>query len=59
MSIFANSESDEIRVYTVCKGKKDLQKKEYNIFEKYNLTPLDNMRNCQAFATHIHTFFNQ
>ena len=30
-----------IRVYTVCKGKKDLQTKEYNNFENYNLTPLD------------------
>ena len=29
------------RVYTVCKGKKDIQTKEYNIFENYNLTPLD------------------
>ena len=30
-----------IRVYTVCEGKKDLQTKEYTIFENYNLTPLD------------------
>ena len=31
-----------IRVNTVCKGKKDLQKKDYNIFfENYNLTSLD------------------
>ena len=28
-------------VYTVCKGKRNLQTKEYNIFENYNLTPLD------------------
>ena len=27
-----------IRVNTVCKGKKDLQTKEYNIFENHNLT---------------------
>ena len=37
MSTFANSEdSDEmlhfIRVFTVCKGKKDLQTKKYNFF---------------------------
>ena len=33
-----------IRVYTVCKGKKDLLTKEYNIFNcflSYKLTPLD------------------
>ena len=30
-----------IRVYTICKGKKGLQTKEYNIFENDNLTPLD------------------
>ena len=31
-----------IRVYTVCKGKKDLQTKIYNIFFfNYNLAPLD------------------
>ena len=30
-----------IRVYTVCKGKKDLQIKEQIFFEKYNLTALD------------------
>ena len=32
-----------IRVYTVCKGQKDLQTKEYNILKKYiyNRTPLD------------------
>ena len=29
-----------IRVYTVCKGKKDLQTKENNIFANYDLTPL-------------------
>ena len=29
------------RVYTVCKGKKDIQTKEYNIFLNYNLKPLD------------------
>ena len=39
MSTFANSgDPDEmlhfIKVYTVCKGKKDLQTKEYNIFVK-------------------------
>ena len=29
-------------VYTVCKGKKDLKTKEYNIFFSiFNLTPLD------------------
>ena len=40
MRIFANSEDPDempimlhfIRVYTVCKGKNDLQTKEYNIF---------------------------
>ena len=40
MSTFANSEDPDeyskmlhfIRVYTVCKGKKDLQTNEYNIF---------------------------
>ena len=31
-----------IRAHTVCRGKNDLQTKEYNIlFENYNLTPLD------------------
>ena len=30
-----------IRVYSFCKGYKDLQTKEYNIFENYKLTPLD------------------
>ena len=48
-STFANSEDQDemplqylIRVCTVCKGKIDLQTKEYNIFlENYNLTPLD------------------
>ena len=30
-----------IRVYSVCKGYKVLQTKEYNIFENYKLTPLD------------------
>ena len=30
-----------IRVYTVCKGKKYLQTKEYNIFENYNQKSLD------------------
>ena len=30
-----------IRVYTVCKGKKDIQKKESFFFFNYNLTPLD------------------
>ena len=30
-----------ISVYTICKGKKDLQTKEYNIFENFNLTPLN------------------
>ena len=33
-----------IRVYSVCKGKKDLQTKKYNtyiFFLNYNLTPLD------------------
>ena len=43
MSTFANSEDPDemhhnvlhfIRVCTVCKGKKDLQTKEYNIFFK-------------------------
>ena len=44
MSTFANSEDPDemqhndmlhfIKVYTVCKGKKDLQTKEYNIFFK-------------------------
>ena len=29
------------RVYTVCKGKNDLQTKEYNFYENYNLTALD------------------
>ena len=29
------------RVYTVCKAKKDLQTKEYNIFFNCNLTPQD------------------
>ena len=29
-----------IRVYTVCKGKKDFQTKNTIVFEKYNLTPL-------------------
>ena len=28
-----------IRVFTVCKGETDLQTKENNFFEKYNLTP--------------------
>ena len=45
MSTFANSvDPDEmqhfIRVYTVCKSKKDLKTK-YNIVFNYNLTPLD------------------
>ena len=30
-----------IRGYTVCTGEKDLQAKQYNIFERYNLTSLD------------------
>ena len=30
-----------IRVYTVCKVKKDLQTKEYNLLEIYNMSPLD------------------
>ena len=30
-----------ISVYTVCKDKKCLQTKEYNMFFNYNLTPLD------------------
>ena len=30
-----------IRVYTVCKGKKDLQTKEYILCSNYNLTPFD------------------
>ena len=30
-----------IRVYTVCKGKKDLQTKNVVFFENYNMTPLD------------------
>ena len=30
-----------IRVCTVCKGKKDIQTKEYILFSKYNLTHLD------------------
>ena len=30
-----------IRVYTVCKGKTDLQTKEYNIVLMYNLTTQD------------------
>ena len=54
MSTFANSEDpDEMQhntafimlhsiwIYTICKGKKDLQTNEFNIFENYNLTPLD------------------
>ena len=46
MSTFANSEDPDemqhfIRVYTVCKCKKGLQTKEYNIFLNYNPTPLD------------------
>ena len=28
-----------IKVFTVCKGENDLQTKEYNFFENYNLTP--------------------
>ena len=49
MSTFANSE-DHVEMQhstafhhalTVCKGKKDLQTKGYNIFENYNLTLLD------------------
>ena len=36
-----------IRVYTICKGKEDLQAKEYNIFENYNSTTLD-MYNGQS-----------
>ena len=30
-----------IRVYTVCKGKKDLRQKNTLSFQNYNLTPLD------------------
>ena len=44
MRTFANSEApDEMQnaKYTVCKGKNDLQTKLYNIFEKFDQTPLD------------------
>ena len=46
MSTFANSEDPDemqhfIRVYTVCKGKNDLQTKKYNSFQNYYPTSLD------------------
>ena len=52
MSTFANNvDPDEMQHYAAfhatfhqgqhCKGKKDLQIKEYNFFLNYNLTPLD------------------
>ena len=50
MSTFSNSEDpDEMQHYAAfhqglhcfCEGEKDFQTKEYNIFENYNVTPLN------------------
>ena len=47
MSTFVNGEDPDemhhfVRVYTVCKGQKDLQTKVKEfLFENYNLTPLE------------------
>ena len=43
-----------IRVYTVCKGKKEIQTKNTIFFENYNLTPLD-MYNGSEGRIHWYT----
>ena len=43
-----------IRVYTICKGKKDLQTKRIQyLFEKYNLTPLEKC--CMLHFTRVYS----